>query len=224
MTDISMNAKRRGLGFAFAAMAVAAFVGPAAAQENQPAAPTANDASAWVKVCEKDPNDETNEICIVTQELRDENGRFLASAGIRIGAKDGKKALIFGLPLGMLLQPGIRYQIDQGEQTSGEYGICLPTGCFAELAIEDAAVNALKKGNELILMAISGRGQTVPFRMSLIGFTKTFDGPPIDPKVLAETQKKLQEEIQRRAEAARKKLMEQQQGNAEQPAGAESAN
>jgi len=176
--------------------------------------------SAWIKVCEKDPeNDRT--MCVVTQELRDENGRFLASVGLRIDPETEKQqGLIVGLPLGMLLTPGIRVQVDEGGQTPGQFGICLPTGCFVELEVEDAFVDTLRKGNELRVLAISGRGETVPFRMSLIGFTRTYEGDPIDPEVLAASQRKLQEEIQRRAEQARQRLLEQQnsagEGNAQQ--------
>ena len=43
-------------------------------------------------------------------------------------------------------------------------------------------------------------------------FAKAYDGPPTDPKVFEEQQKKLQEELQRRADEARKKLESQQGG------------
>ncbi len=46
----------------------------------------------------------------------------------------------------------------------------------------------------------------VTFGVPLSGFDKAFDGPPIDPKVLEEQQKKLQAELQKRAEDERKKL------------------
>lgn len=166
--------------------------------------------SAWIKVCEKEPTTD-RDVCVVTQEIRNQDGAFLASAGVRMYAdEDEKMTFILGLPLGMLLEPGIRVQVDEGEQISAKYGICFPTGCFAETEIDTAYVDSLKKGNVLTVLAISGRGQTVPFRMSLLGFTKTFDGDPIDPEVLAETQKRLEAEIQRRAEEARRRLLERQ--------------
>ena len=40
----------------------------------------------------------------------------------------------------------------------------------------------------------------------LAGFGKAFDGPAIDPKVLAEQQKKLQEELEKRSDELRKRL------------------
>jgi hypothetical protein len=46
--------------------------------------------------------------------------------------------------------------------------------------------------------------------MPLADFAKAYDGPPTDPKVFEEQQKKLQEELQRRADEARKKLESQQ--------------
>ena len=39
---------------------------------------------------------------------------------------------------------------------------------------------------------------------------KAYDGPPTDPKVFEEQQKKLQDELQKRAEDARKRLESQQ--------------
>lgn len=191
--------------------AALAMMATSAAAQNNAEQPAEGSGSAWIKVCETEQAS-GREACVVTQEIRDPQGTFLATAGVRTHKDDPESiALVFGFPLGMLLQPGVRYQVDQGEQKSGEFGICLPTGCFAEIKATAADVNAFKKGNELILLAISGRGETVPFRLSLKGFTKTFDGPPIDPKVLAESQRKLQAEIQRRAEERRKKLQEQQQ-------------
>ena len=38
------------------------------------------------------------------------------------------------------------------------------------------------------------------------GFSKAYDGPPVDPKVLEEQQKKLQEELQKRSDELRKRL------------------
>ncbi|MFI4960217.1 MAG: hypothetical protein ACHP82_02040, partial [Hyphomicrobiales bacterium] len=49
-----------------------------------------------------------------------------------------------------------------------------------------------------------------PGPLPLADFAKAYDGPPTDPKVVEEQQRKLQEELQKRAEDARKKLEAQQ--------------
>lgn len=216
-----------GQGVAAGALALAlglGLVAPASAQtapaqqpaqtQAQPAQPDAGGApqpSNWIKVCETDPNTQ-KEACLVTQELRGPDGRFVGSAGVRELQDETKaKVLLVALPLGMRLSPGIRAQIDQNEQIAGEYAICIPTGCFAEAEVNDAFVGTMKKGNQLVVAAITGRGKQVGFPFSLSGFTKAWDGPPVDPQELADSQRKLEEEIRRRAEEQRRKLIEQGQ-------------
>jgi hypothetical protein len=50
------------------------------------------------------------------------------------------------------------------------------------------------------------QGQPISLPLPLSDFAKAYDGPPTDPKVFEENQKKLQEELQKRAEEQRKKL------------------
>jgi hypothetical protein len=44
----------------------------------------------------------------------------------------------------------------------------------------------------------------------LTDFAKAYDGPPLDQNAFAEQQRKLQEELQKKAEAARKSLQDKQ--------------
>jgi hypothetical protein len=69
----------------------------------------------------------------------------------------------------------------------------------------------LKGGQNLIVQGINSTGQPVSLNLPLAEFSKAYEGPPTDPKVFEEQQKKLQEELQRRAEEARKKLENQGQ-------------
>jgi hypothetical protein len=69
----------------------------------------------------------------------------------------------------------------------------------------------MKKGQVLNVQAINQNHQPLTLPVPLADFGKAYDGPPTDPKVLEQQQQKLQEELQRRADEARKRL-EQQQG------------
>jgi hypothetical protein len=60
-----------------------------------------------------------------------------------------------------------------------------------------------------VVQAINATGQAISLPLPLNDFAKAYDGPPTDPKVFEEQQKKLQEELQRRADEARKKLEQQ---------------
>jgi|FEC22Drversion2_1045045.scaffolds.fasta_scaffold00008_250 invasion protein IalB len=221
---------RRLLKGAVLAGALAAFamVAPASAQTQQTqqpqAAPAEGGLGSWIKLCAPDTTegDATKEICLVTQEVRTDTGEFLASISVQeTKTPDGKRLIRAAVPLGTLIQPGIRVQVDEGTQVPGKYVICLPNACYAELEIEDAFINNLKKGNNLVVLVINNQGKPVGIGLTLTGFTKAWDGPPVPVEQLAQQRQKLQEELQKRAEEARKKLLEQQQAG--KPAGQQPA-
>jgi len=160
----------------------------------------------WTKVCGKDQG--TNaEICYTTRDFVSDQGQpVLAVALYDVKGQQSQKIVRFLMPLGLLLQPGIRFTVDQGQPTPGRYAVCFPNGCFAEAQVKDDFVAALKKGTNLNVSVQNQAGREVTFAVPAAGFGKAFDGPPIDPKVLEEQQKKLQEELEKRSEELRKQL------------------
>ena len=171
----------------------------------------------WTKVCGKDQA-QNAEVCYTTRDFVSDQGQpVLAVAVYDAKGPQPQKIVRFLMPLGLLLQPGVRFAVDQGQPTPGRYAICFPNGCFAEApGLKDDVVNAMKKGTTLNVSVQNQAMREVTFAVPLTGFAKAFDGPPIDPKVLEEQQKKLQDELQKRAEEARKKL-EQQGGQPPKP-------
>ena len=67
-------------------------------------------------------------------------------------------------------------------------------------------ITKLKKGQMLTIQAINLAGSPISFPLPLTDFGKANEGPPTDPKVFEEQQRKLQEELQKRADEARKRL------------------
>ncbi|QFU16483.1 invasion associated locus B family protein [Microvirga thermotolerans] len=160
----------------------------------------------WTKVCGKDQGT-NSEICYTTRDFVSDQGQpVLAVALYDVKGPQNKKIVRFLMPLGLLLQPGIRFTVDQGAPTDGKYAICFPNGCFAEAEVKDDFVAAMKKGQNLNVSVQNQAGRLVTFAVPAAGFGKAFDGPPIDPKVLEEQQKKLQEELEKKSEELRKKL------------------
>ena len=160
----------------------------------------------WTKVCGKDPN--ATEICYTTRDFVSDQGQPVVAVAV-YDIKNGpqpQKVVRFLMPLGLLLQPGMRFAVDQGPATPGKYAICIPNGCFAEAQVKDDFIGAFKKGTSLNVSAQNQAGREVTFVVPAAGFGKAFDGPAIDPKVLEEQQKKLQEELEKRSEELRKRL------------------
>lgn len=183
-------------------------------QSGQNAAPAgdAGDLGSWIKVCQPDQQNEGEEVCLVTQEVRTENGEFLASVSIRERVGEEGRMLMLAVPPGTLLQPGFRAQVDENEQQPGEYVICLPNACYGEMEIEDAFINEMKAGNNLVISVINNQGKAVGIGLTLVGFTKGYEGDPVDTELLAQRRQELQEQLQKRAADARQKLLEQQGG------------
>jgi len=169
---------------------------------------------AWLKVCSVDSQVNKN-VCIVKQDLLTNTGQFLASLQLREVEGDPKKRLIAAVPSGMLLQPGLQVQIDKNKAKKFKYGICFPNACFAELAIDNAFITAMKKGGQLTLTTLSQQGKPRPFPFTLIGFTAVYDGEGLDPKQLQSQQQNLRSELEKRAEEQRKKLIEAQKKKSE---------
>jgi invasion protein IalB len=176
---------------------------PAAAPTEQP--PVVY--SPWTKFCGKDQNNPAaKEVCLTVKEARLETGQFLAGAALIEQQGDEKKLFRVTLPLGMQLPQGTRMILDQEQPLMGRYIVCLPNGCMADFDVNADFVGKLKKGQQLTLQGINLPGQAASYMLPLADFAKANEGPATDPKVFEEQQKKLQEELQRKAEEARKKL------------------
>ena len=173
----------------------------------QAPAPTAE--SPWVKVCQTDASSK-KEMCLVTQEIRSQTNQFIASATLRQVTGDTKVSFVAAVPVGMLIQAGIRIQIDDKAPLEVKYGICFPNACFGEVEVPADFIASLKAGNQMVVSALNQAQKPINVPLSLKGFTKIYDGPGFDPAGGAAQQDKLNEALQQAAEAARQRLIQQQ--------------
>jgi len=162
--------------------------------------------SPWTKFCGKDNNPTAKEVCLTVKEARLETGQFLAGAALIEQAGEEKKLFRVTLPLGMQLPQGTRMLLDKEQPMQGRYIVCLPNGCMADFDVTPDFVAKLKKGQQIVLQGINLPGQAASYMLPLTDFAKANDGPPTDPKKFEEDQKKLQEELQKKAEKARDEL------------------
>ena len=168
--------------------------------------------SPWTKFCLKGQNNDPNakQVCFTGKDARIESGMPVVAAVLIEPEADPKKILRVTLPLGMQLVHGTRVIVDQNQPMTAPYVICFTNGCMADYDASGDWIGKMKKGQGLVIQAINSTGQPISLVLPLADFGKAYDGPPTDPKVFEEQQKKLQEELQRRADEARKKLESQQ--------------
>jgi invasion protein IalB len=160
----------------------------------------------WTKFCLKGQDPNAKQVCFTGKDGRIESGQPVIAAVIIEPEGEPKKILRVTLPLGMLLVHGTRVIVDNNTPAQAPYVICFQNGCMSDYEVTPDLIANLKKGQNLVVQAISSNNQPVTLPLPLADFAKAYDGPPTDPKEFENTQKKLQEELQKRAEEQRKKL------------------
>jgi invasion protein IalB len=183
-----------------------AFKGPPQSPETQLGQSTQLTYSPWTKFCLNGKGSNAKQVCFTGKDARAESGMPVVAA-VLIEPQDGsKKILRVTLPLGMQLIHGTRIVIDQGQPMTAPYVVCFTNGCMADYDVTIELISKLRSGRGLTVQAINAKGQPISLVLPLSDFSKAYDGPPTDPKVFEAQQKRLQEELQRRALEAKKKL------------------
>jgi len=193
------------------------------------APPTSSPQSAWVKLCEKatataknkDGKEETKDlnICLTHHERLDGNsGMVLVSAALRQINNTEKQHFMVMVPLGMLLQPGMRATVfpkDMWEKVQKneklekadeakmkglklDYTLCHAAGCTAEVEATPELIGNLKSSGGLMVFAIGASGAPVAFPVPLVGFEQALAGQPVDTKKYGEARKALMMQIAQR--------------------------
>jgi len=186
--------------------------------------------SPWTTICGKDGPEGSNarEVCAVMTEARVPSGQIAVAVSL-VDPKEGQKILRVTMPLGVRLPFGTRVILDQGAPLQSAYLMCL-AGCISDYELKADMVDKLKKGHTLTVQAINPGGYRISIDVPLMEFAKAYDGLATDEKVMIERERKLQVELQHRAEEARNKLEGQsapaqgpQAAPSQPPQGAQSA-
>ena len=189
-------------------------------QQQQPQGPVKADLvpvqPEWTKVCGGDPQSQ-KEVCYTTRDFGLQADQPILALAVYDPKGAPEKVIRLLLPPGLLLKPGFRFSIDKGPQETGAFEICFPNGCFAEAKVKPATVDSMKKAEKLAVVVKNQVNNEVTFVLPLAAFGKAFDGPAIDPKILEERQKKLQEDMEKKAAEERGKL-DASKGGAAAPA------
>jgi invasion protein IalB len=164
----------------------------------------------WTKVCQTGPEPNPKQVCFTGKGGRLESGEPVVGAVVIAPEGEEKKVLRVTVPLGVALQPGTRIIIDQGQPIGAPYVMCVPGGCMSDYEVSNDLIGAMKTGQTMHVQGLNDTGQPLSIPLPLADFAKAFDGPPSDPKAVADQNKRLQEELEKRGEEARKKLEGQQ--------------
>lgn len=146
-----------------------AFSGTAMAQDSKPK--VGERIGDWTFQCQAVAADQN--VCGIIQTIADNNTRRQVLAiAVRPVGKDKRIAMFVTAPLGIFLGSGIGGKIDDGEQFKFNLQSCTQRGCQAAIAIENDRLDALKKGQRMLVgFKARADANTITVPVSLKGFT-----------------------------------------------------
>src|SRR5262249_30864630 len=156
--------------------------------------------SPWAKFCGKGNDPGAKEVCFTGKDARTEAGQPVVAAALIEPEGEPKKLFRVTLPSPLQLQYGTRIIVDKEPPISGAFLPCFANGCMADYEATPELVGKLKKGQMLQIQAINLAAAAITFPLPLAdnsgnSFQKANEGPPTDPKVFEEQQRKLQEDL-----------------------------
>ena len=182
------------------------------------AAGAAAEESAWVKLCLKNEQTGGKQVCLVNHEgLEPNTGMVLVAAAVRSIEGDDKQHLLVRLPTAysLVMPAGVQIKIDEGEPIQLQYAVCFPTSCQVQMELTKEMFDKMRKGKQMTVAAMNMQQKAMAFPVPLTGFSKTFDGPPVDNAQYEAARKAMMEKFrQRQMELANKAAEAQQKKDA----------
>jgi invasion protein IalB len=132
----------------------------------------------WELRCETPPG-AAREQCALLQSVAAEDKPNINLVVITLKTADGRSRLLRVIaPLGVLLPSGLGLKIDDADVGRAGFVRCLPTGCVAEVVMEEKLIEQMKQGKTatFIIFQTPEEGTGIP--LTLAGFREGFEALP----------------------------------------------
>ena len=128
----------------------------------------------WEIRCDT-PAGASAEQCALIQSVTAEDKANVNLVVIVLKTRDGKSRLLRVIaPLGVLLPNGLGLHIDQNNIGSAGFVKCLPTGCIAEVVMDDKLVEQLKTGKTATFVIHQTPDEGIGLPLALNGFKEGY--------------------------------------------------
>jgi invasion protein IalB len=132
----------------------------------------------WDLRCETPPG-AAKEQCALLQSVAAEDRPNINLMVIVLKSADGKNRLLRVIaPLGILLPSGLGLKIDDTDVGRAGFVRCLPTGCVAEVVMEDKLIDQMKNGKRATFIIFQTPEEGIGIPLSMGGFKEGFDALP----------------------------------------------
>jgi invasion protein IalB len=132
----------------------------------------------WELRCETPPGAQ-REQCALLQSVAAEDKPNINLVVIVLKTADGKSRLLRVIaPLGILLPSGLGLKIDSTDVGRAGFVRCLPTGCVAEVVMEDKLVEQMRAGRTGTFIIFQTPEEGIGIPLTLTGFKEGYDALP----------------------------------------------
>jgi invasion protein IalB len=132
----------------------------------------------WQLRCETPPG-AAHEQCALLQSVAAEDKPNINLVVIILKTADGKNRLLRVIaPLGILLPSGLGLKVDDTDIGRAGFVRCLPSGCVAEVVMEEKLIDQLKNGQNATFIIFQTPEEGVGIPLALAGFKEGFEALP----------------------------------------------
>jgi invasion protein IalB len=132
----------------------------------------------WQIRCDTPPGAQ-GEQCALIQSVTAEDRANVGITVIVLKTADQKSRLMRVVaPMGVLLPSGLGLKIDQVDVGRAGFVRCLPSGCVAEVVMDDTLIKQLRTGTTATFIIFQTPEEGIGFPMSLKGFGEGYDKLP----------------------------------------------
>ena len=128
----------------------------------------------WDMRCET-PAGATREQCAIIQSVAADDNPNVNLVVIVLKTADGKSRLLRVIaPLGVLLPAGLGLKIDETDVGRAGFVRCLPSGCVAEVVMEDKLIEQMSMGQSATFIIFNTPEEGIGIPLALAGFKDGF--------------------------------------------------
>jgi invasion protein IalB len=176
LKNLASASKRRVAGLSFLGLAsLAVLAGPAQAQTADSLGVLRSTHDNWQVRCDTPPGAQ-QEQCALVQAVTASDRPNVALSVLVLKTADQKSRLLRVLaPLGVLLPRQLGLKIDGKDVGSAQFMRCLPSGCLADIILDDALIGQLRTGKEATFIIFQTPEDGIGIPLTLKGFGEGFD-------------------------------------------------
>jgi hypothetical protein len=108
---------------------------------------------------------------------------------------------------------GAQIKIDDGKPIQLQFSVCLPTNCQVQQVLSKEMAAEMRKGKQMFVAAMNMQQKTMAFPIPLKGFSRTFDGAPVNNAAYQEIRNQMLQASRQHQQELAKQAAEAQRQN-----------